>query len=134
MDKKLLNDRNRKSTKRFKYRRNQLHSQKTSQTLRKEAKEGKTYQTSVGLNLDTRASQPSPTSYTEIEHFLENISSNELQEYEKLVPPYTVKPNPETLTYDPTKTYSFIIFDTETTCTGKHTQRSVSYLQSMKPT
>ena len=122
LDKKLLNDRNRKSTKRFKYRRNQLHSQKTSQTLRIEAKEGKTYQTSVGWNLDTRASQPSPTSYTEIEHFLENISSNELQEYEKLVPPYTVKPNPETLTYDPTKTYSFIIFDTETTCSGKHAE------------
>ena len=55
MDKKLLNDRNRKSTKIFKYRRTQLHNQKTSQTLQKEAKEGKTYETSVGLNLDTNA-------------------------------------------------------------------------------
>ena len=45
MDKKLLNDRNRKSKKNFKYRWNQLHNQKTSQTLRKEAKEGKTYET-----------------------------------------------------------------------------------------
>ena len=32
----------------------------TSQTLRKEAKEGKTYETSVGLNLDTNATQPLP--------------------------------------------------------------------------
>ena len=122
MDKKLLNDRNRKSTKSFKYRRNQLHNQKTSQTFRKEAKEGKTYETSVGLNLDTHVNQPSPTAYPEIEHILENISPNELQEYEKMVPPYAPKPNPETLTYDPTKSYSFIIFDTETTCTGKHAE------------
>ena len=75
MDKKLLNDRNRKSKKNFKYRRNQLHNQKTSQTLRKEAKEGKTYETSVGLNLDTNATQPSPTAF-DIEHILDNISPN----------------------------------------------------------
>ena len=121
MDKKLLNDRNRKSKKNFKYRRNQLHNQKTSQTLRKEAKEGKTYETSVGLNLDTNATQPSPTAF-DIEHILDNISPNELREYEKMVPPYTPKPNPETLTYGPTKSYSFIVFDTETTCTGKQAE------------
>ena len=68
MDKKSLKDRNRKSAKSFKYRRNQLHNKKTSQTLCKEAKEGKTYQTSVGLNLDTRVHQPSPTAYLETEH------------------------------------------------------------------
>ena len=121
MDKKLLNDRNRKSTNIFKYRRNKLHNQKTSQTLRKEAKEGKTYETTVGLNLDTNATQPSPTAF-DIEHILDNISPNELLEYEKMVPPYAPKPNPETLTYDPTKSYSFIVFDTETTCTGKQAE------------
>ena len=108
MDKKSLNDRNKKSAKSFKYKRNQLHNKKTSQTLRKEAKEGKTYETSVGLNLDTLVHQPSPTAYPEIEHFLKNISQNELhvQEYEKMVPPYSAKPNPETLSYDPTSLYS----------------------------
>ena len=35
---------------------------------------------------------------------------------------FSVKPNSETLTYHPTKIYSFIIFDTETTCTGKHAE------------
>ena len=105
----------------FKYRRNQLHNQKTSQTLRKEAKEGKTYETSVGLNLDMNATQPSPTAF-DIEHISDNISPNELREYEKLVPPYAPKPNPETLTYNPTKSYSFIVFDTETTCTGKQAE------------
>ena len=91
MDKKLLNDRNRKSTKIFKYRRTQLHNQKTSQTLRKEAKEGKTYETSVGLNYDTNATQPLPTAF-DIEHILDNISPNELREYEKMVPPSAPKP------------------------------------------
>ena len=122
MDKKSLNDRNRKSAKSFKYSRNQLHNKKTSQTLQKEATEGKTYETSVGLNLDTRVHQPSPTAYPEIEHFLKNISQNELKEYEKMVPPYAAKPNPETLSYDPTKLYTFVIFDTETTCTGKQAE------------
>ena len=124
MDKKSLNDRNRKSAKSFKYRRNQLHNKKTSQTLRKEAKERKTYETSVGLNLDTLVHQPSPTAYPEIEHFLKNISQNQLhvQEYEKMVPPYSAKPNPETLSYDPTKLYTFVIFDTETNCTGKQAE------------
>ena len=121
MDKKLLNDRNRKSTNIFKYRRYRLHNQKTSQTLRKEAKEGKTYETSVGLNYDTNATQPLPTAF-DIEHILDNISPNELREYEKMVPPYAPKPNPEPLTYDPTKSYSFIVFDTETTCAGKHAE------------
>ena len=97
MDKKLLNGRNRKATKIFKYRRNQLHNQKTCQTLRKEAKEGKTNKTSVGLNLDRNATQPSPTAF-DIEHILDNISPNKLREYEEMVPPYAPKSNPETVT------------------------------------
>ena len=58
----------------------------------------------------------------DIEQILDNISPNELREYEKMVPPYAPKPNPETLTFDPSKSYSFIAFDTETTCTGKHAE------------
>ena len=42
MNKKLLTDRNRKSTKNVKYRRNQLHGQKSKQTAHKEAQEGTT--------------------------------------------------------------------------------------------
>ncbi|PFX14167.1 Fibrillin-1 [Stylophora pistillata] len=68
MDKKVLSDRNRKATKNFKYRSNQLRGQKSSQKSQKEAKEGKTYETAVVLNLDTSVNQPSPRTHTHVEH------------------------------------------------------------------
>ena len=52
----MLSDRNRKATKNFKYRRNQLRGQKSSQNSQKEAREGKTYETAVALNLGTSVS------------------------------------------------------------------------------
>lgn len=122
MDKKVLSDKNRKATKNFKYRRNQLRGQKSSQNSQKEAKEGKTYETAVALNLDTSVNQPSPRTHTHIEHLLENISDNELHEYEKLVPSYYAQPDLPKLTYDPKQTYTFVVFDTETTCTGKNAE------------
>lgn len=122
MDKKVLSDKNRKATKNFKYRRNQLRGQKSSQNSKKEAKEGKTYETAVALNLDTSVNQPSPRTHTHIEHLLENISDNELHEYEKLVPSYYAQPDLPKLTYDPKQTYTFVVFDTETTCTGKNAE------------
>ena len=68
--------------------------------------------------------QPTPRTLTNIEHLLENISDNELHEYEKLVPPYHAQPQLPKLTYDPNQTYSFVVFDTETTCTctGKNAE------------
>ena len=120
MDKKVLSDRTRKATKKFKYRRNQLRGQKSNQNSQKEAKEGKTYETAVALNLDTSVNQPTPRTCTHIEHLVENISDNELHEYEKLVPPYYAQPDLPKLTYDPNQTYIFVVFDTETTCTGKN--------------
>ncbi|XP_068673244.1 uncharacterized protein [Montipora foliosa] len=122
MDKKVFSDRNRKATKNFKYRRNQLRDQKSSQNSQKEAKEGKTYETAVALNLDTSVNQPTPRTHTHIEHLLENISDNELHEYEKLVPSYYAEPDLPKLTYDPNQTYTFVVFDTETTCTGKNAE------------
>ena len=73
MDKKVLTDRNRKAAKNFKYRRNQLRGQKSSQNSQKEAKEGKTYETAVALNLDTSVNQPTTRTHTQIEHLLENM-------------------------------------------------------------
>ena len=65
MDNKSSSDRSRKSTKNFKYRRNQLRGQKSMQTVRKEAKEGTTYATAVRLNLDTRhVNQPTPAAHS----------------------------------------------------------------------
>ena len=121
--KKLLTDRNRKSTKNFKYRRNQLHGQKSKQTAHKEAQEGTTYETAVGLNLDTSINQPVPPAHTQIEHLLENISENEFRQYKQIVPPYSAQPDPVKLSFDPTKTYTFVFFfDTETTCTEKNAE------------
>ena len=122
MDKKVLSDRNRKAMKNFKYRRNQLRGQKSSQNSQKEAGEGKTYETAVALNLDTSVNQPTPRIHTHTEHLLENISDNELHEYEKLVPSYYAQPDLPKLTYDPNQTYTFVVFDTETTCTGKNAE------------
>lgn len=122
MDKKVLSDRNRKATKNFKYRRKKLRGQKSSQNSQKEAKEGKTYETAVALNLDTSVNQPTPRTHSHIEHLLENISDNELHEYEKLVPSYYAQPDLPKLTYDPNQTYTFVVFDTETTCTGKNAE------------
>ena len=122
MDKKVSSDKKRNATKNLKYRRNQLRGQKSSQSSQKEAMEGKTYEPAIALNLDTSVNQPAPRSLTTIEHLLENISDNELNECEKLVPPYHAQPELPKLTYDPNQTYSFAVFDTETTCTGKNAE------------
>ena len=83
----------------------------------KEAKERKTYETAVNLNLDTSVNRPTPRTRNHIERLLENISDNELHEYEKLVLSYYAQNDWPKLTYDPNKTYTFF-FDTETTCSG----------------
>ena len=40
----------------------------------------------------------------------------------KLVPSYYAQPDLPKLTYDPNQTYTFVVFDTETTCTGKNAE------------
>ena len=99
-----------------------MHGQKSAQALRKEAKEGTTYGNSVGLNLDHRIQQPALTSLIDLDRLMKNISVSELVKYEKLVPPYSKKPNQLSLSYDPSKFYKFVVFDTETSCTGKNAE------------
>jgi len=53
---------------------------------------------------------------------MENISDNELYECEKLVPSYYAQPDLPKLTYDQNQTYTFVVSDTETTCTGKNAE------------
>ena len=50
------------------------------------------------------------------------ISVNELKRYDELVPPHTRKPKTVDLSFDLSKNYYFILFDTETTCTGKQAE------------
>jgi len=47
------------------------------------------------------------------------ISPTELRGYEEIIPPHTARPKLVNLSHDSTQKYHFIIFDTETTCTGK---------------
>ena len=47
------------------------------------------------------------------------ITPTELRGYEEIISPCTVRPKIINLSYDSTQKYKFIIFDTETTCTGK---------------
>ena len=116
MDKKVNYDIERKTQRGFKKSRNQLSRQKTSQTLRKEANEGITYASSVGLNLDTSRDK---TDFQIAFVVPSDVTVDELKKYEEIIPPYTPRPNINTLPYNSTKKCYFIVFDTETTCTGK---------------
>ena len=89
---------------------------KTSQTLRKEVSEGVTYDSSAGLNLDPTYHQTVSQNVFEMPA---EISRTELKGYEEITPPYTIRPKIVHLQYDSKQKYKFIIFDTETTCTGK---------------
>ena len=51
LDEKVARDMVRKSTKNFKIRRHQLHAQGLSKNTTREIKEGKMYETGIGLNL-----------------------------------------------------------------------------------
>ena len=116
MDKKVIYDKQRKEKREFKRRRNQLSRQKNSQTLRREASEGITYESSIGLNLDTSNDKTESQIAFDVPA---KISTTELRGYEEIIPPYTVRPKIVNSSYDSTQKYQFIIFDTETTCTGK---------------
>ena len=57
-DKKSSLDSLRKSTRKFKRRRRELTSKKISRNVLKEKKEGMSYKTDIGLNLDVSLPQP----------------------------------------------------------------------------
>ena len=145
MDKRVAYNKQRKTTKEFKSRRSQLARQKTTQTLRKESNEGTTYGSSVGLNLDTTKSADSQIAID----LSEKIPLTEFKRYEQLVSPHKPRPTQVSLLYDPMRKHKLItitgggyltklscspgtcclgveytkkkiiVFDTETTCTGR---------------
>ena len=119
MNKKANYDKERKKKNEFKSRRNHISRQKTSQTLRKEASEGVKYGSSIGLNLDVSSDKKA---ISQAAFDLPKISANELKNYEGIVPPYTPRPRKDVLMYDSKTSYHFIVFDTETTCTGKQAE------------
>ena len=86
-----------------------------SETSKKEAKEGSIYESGIGLNLDTSAKarqlNTSEVSITELYHIDE--------QYENVVPKYTPRPSIRKEKFDDSKSYNFVLFDTETNSTGK---------------
>ena len=81
------------------------HRQNRSQTARKEAREGKTYQKGIGLNLYLNR--------------ISTVTSSTLKEIESIVPEYTTRPLAKQFKFEEIKVYNILIFDTETTTTGK---------------
>ena len=119
MDKKLEKDKKRKSNKKFKIRRHQLQSQRILKNNKKEAKEGKTYETGIGLNLHVE--QENVSAVPECIN-LRGATHEQLKEIEKFVSPFTERPSKHYLTYEATKTYQFVFFDIETTSIGKNAE------------
>ena len=117
MTSKVLQDKIRKSNVDFKRRRSQLNSQKCSQTARKEAREGKTYETGIGLNIQLTSIVSSTA--TDCQARVMAMPPNQFKEIEKFAPKITLRPVAKQVKYDDNIFYNFLIFDTETNATGK---------------
>ena len=100
----------------------------SAQTARKEAKEGTTYQTGVGLNLDVNTNSNSTKPKTNLgQAKFQAISSEQFKEIENILPPYTPRPEAEGVQFDENNTYNFLVFDTETNTTGKLAEIYANY-------
>ena len=120
MTTKVNKDKCRKSTIKFIRQRTQKHLSSSAQTARKEAKEGTTYQTGVGLNLDVNTNCNSTKPKTNLgQAKFQAISSEQFKEIENILPPYTPRPLAEGVQFHENNTYNFLLFDTETNTTGK---------------
>lgn len=83
-DQKYLKDKIRKSSILFRKRRSQPHRDKLSANSRSEAREGTTYQTSVGLNLDITEND----SIIRLLQSTLSVPKPKFLEYERMVPPF----------------------------------------------
>ena len=108
-----------KSSISYKKRRSQLKNKNLSSNAKKEEKEGTTYQTGIELNLDLTHTNGL---LAELSTLIGNLTTSQLTEYEELVPPFTSRPTHPLVAYQSTINYEFIVFDTETTSTGKGAQ------------
>ena len=119
MEHKATQDKLRKSNLDFKRRRAQLyvHNNKLKTDGNKETKEGSTYQSNIGLNLD-----PNKTDTVANENEIDvnsKITKEELQHFEKFLPELTVRPVAAKHPFSRNNVYNFIMFDIETNTSGK---------------
>jgi hypothetical protein len=123
MEEKLASDMIRKLKKRIQGKRHQLQTQRLSKNTKREAKEGQTYQTGIGLDLDTPGKKESKKQTKGVLTVLgvdpSKITMEERLEFEKLVPRFTQRPTKLNQRFDSSVAYNFIFLDLETTATGK---------------
>ena len=72
--------------------------------------------------MEKESSCTSDSTNIDIDGIIRNLTTDHYQEYRKSVPPFIERPNKKYLTYDTEKRYLFVLFDTETTCTGKQAE------------
>lgn len=123
LDKKREKDNNRKSLKTCKVRRHLLQNERITKNTKNEVKEGKTYETGIGLNLSTEntpglANIESNANDHKLEKLFKTITKKQCEEFDKLVPHCIERPQVVYKTYSQTMPYQFIIFDLETSDTG----------------
>ena len=119
MDYKATQDKLRKNSINFKRQRAQLHKQKLNLDGKKQAKEGSTYQSGIGLNLDPNNSTKLIQEFDIISF---KISSEELKNFETCIPELMIRPVAEKFPYDRNNVYNFVIYDIETNTSGKTTE------------
>ena len=115
IDLKYSNDKKRKSSISFKKRRSQLHRNKLNSKSRSEAREGTTYETNVGLNLDSNST-------VELLKSTNNLPKSTFEEYERMVPAFLQRKTQPKISHNDSLNYQFVVFDTETTSLGKQAQ------------
>ncbi|CAB4018109.1 exonuclease R569, partial [Paramuricea clavata] len=120
MKRKRDGDNNRKKSLKFKKRRNEIHTKRIHGILSSEKKEGKTYETNIGLTLPTAST--STTANEEL--FCPDLPADTLASYEVFVPPYTPRPQCSPIAFDDNAAvfYNIVLFDTETNTTGKQAE------------
>ena len=69
----------------------------------KEAKEGKTYQKDIGLNLEKESSVTCNSTNIDIDKIIMGITTNHYKEFTKSVPPFIKRPKKKYLNYNPEK-------------------------------
>lgn len=116
MDAKTTKEKERKSTLDVKRRRSQLQKNKVNLDIRKQSREGATYRSNIGLNLDISKSSEITASF-----YLANntISNEQLKKIETLIPPYIVRPVSQKYQFSRNNIYNFVVYDIETNSTGK---------------
>ena len=119
LDEKVAHDMVRNSTKNFKIRRHQLHAQRLSKNTTREIKEGKMYETGIGLNLNVSGKRKGKTPKVGWKVELDKVTMDTRLEFEQMVPKFTERLVKICLRFDFSVVYSLIFFDLKTTGTGK---------------